>query len=88
MFSYAGFVTIEVIVITTISSFLMLLDAISILKCKATGKDNQSKAIKLAIGNDYEEETDKPDLKKILTKRSANKMRDQEEFGRTDRSES
>lgn len=72
MFSYAGFITIEVIVITTISSFLMLLDAISVLKCKSVGKDNQTKAIRLAIGNEYEEDDDKPEIKKILSRRNFN----------------
>lgn len=39
MFSYAGFVAIEVIALSSILMVLMLLDAVSVLKCKVVGKE-------------------------------------------------
>lgn len=63
-FTYAGFVTIEVIVISTTSTFMMFLDAISVIKCSAVGKGGKSAAILSATGMDpgmdYESDEDKP----------------------------
>ena len=43
MFSYAGFVAIEVIALSSILMVLMLLDAVSVLKCKVVGKEKSRK---------------------------------------------
>lgn len=70
LFSYAGFVSLEVLTISTIMSTLMLLDAISALKCT---KPREQKVVyaegvaKVAAGADYESEDEKPQ-KRIIKK--------------------
>ena len=57
-FSYPGFVALEVIVLSTILMVLLLLDALSSIKCKTVGKAKTNKAIKVATGADYESDDD------------------------------
>ena len=63
MFSYPGFICIEVIVLSSISTVLMLLDAVSVLKCRVEGKDKTNNSIKVAAGADHEEDDDAPSKK-------------------------
>lgn len=55
LFSYPGFICIEVIVLSSIMTVLMLLDALSVLKCRVIGKDRM---LKVASGQDYESDDD------------------------------
>jgi len=57
-FTYAGFVTIEVIIISSVSTFILFLDAISVIKCHSVGKSQKSKSIKTSTGLDYESDQD------------------------------
>ena len=57
-FSYPGFVAVEVIALSTILMVLLLLDALSSIKCKTVGKAKTNKAIKVATGADYESSED------------------------------
>lgn len=57
-FSYPGFVAVEVICLSTILMVLLLLDALSSIKCKTVGKAKTNKAIKVATGADYESDED------------------------------
>jgi len=68
LFSYASFVAIEVIAISTLMACLMLLDAISALKCNTKPDSKLIDANKVATGADYESEDDLPN-KKILKRR-------------------
>jgi len=64
-FSYAGFISLEVITISSISFFMIFLDAIKVLRCQMNAKQLAVKA-----GIDYESDDDKPQKKinKIRTK--------------------
>jgi competence protein ComGC len=70
MFSYPGFVAIEVMVVSSVVTVLMLLDAVSILRCKVIGKAKTNNAIKVASGVDYESDDD-ANLKRILRRKAA-----------------
>jgi hypothetical protein len=56
--SYAGFVACEVILISTVLAVLMLLDALSSIKCKTVGKKKSNRAVRVATGADYESDED------------------------------
>jgi len=77
MFSYPGFICIEVIVLSSVMTVLMLLDAVSVLKCRVVGKDRTNNQIKVASGLDYESDDDNQ-MKKVLKRRN---YRDGEAFG-------
>ena len=51
-FSYPGYVAVEVIFLSTIMAFLMLIDMISAIKCKTIGKNKtiDIQAVKVATG--------------------------------------
>ena len=69
LFSYAGFAAIEVILVSTVSACLLLIDAISALKC-ITPKENKVNvegAARVAAGADYESE-DENTKKRIMKK--------------------
>jgi len=68
IFSYAGFVAIEVIAISTLMACLMLLDAVSALKCRVNPKRSVEPAAQVATGADYESEDEKQGSR-ILKKR-------------------
>ena len=65
-FSYPGFVAVEVIVLSTILMILLLLDALSSIKCKTVGKQKTKKAIRVAEGADYESEEEDETSKRAL----------------------
>lgn len=67
-FSYPGFVAVEVIFLSTIMTMLMLIDAISAVKCKTVGKSKTNKAVKVATGADYESDEDEMNLRKKVSK--------------------
>lgn len=67
-FSYPGFVAVEVIFLSTIMTMLMLIDAISAVKCKTVGKSKTNKAVKVATGADYESDEDEMNLRKEVSK--------------------
>ena len=56
--SYTGFVACEVILLSTVLAVLMLLDALSSVKCKTIGKAKSNRAAKVASGVDYESDED------------------------------
>ena len=64
-FSYPGFVAVEVIFLSTIMTMLMLIDAISAVKCKTVGKSKTNKAVKVATGADYESDEDEMEVTAI-----------------------
>jgi hypothetical protein len=55
----------------------MLLDAVSVLKCRVVGKDRTNNQIKVASGLDYESDDDNQ-MKKVLKRRN---YREGEDFG-------
>jgi hypothetical protein len=58
LWSYAGFAASEVILLSTILAVLMLLDALSSVKCKTIGKRKSNRSAKVATGADYESDED------------------------------
>jgi hypothetical protein len=58
LWSYAGFVACEVILLSTMLAVLMLLDALSSVKCKTIGKPKSNRAARVASGADYESDED------------------------------
>ena len=64
--SYAAYVAIEVIIITTVSSTLLLIDAMSALKCWGVPNKTRDDS-RYKVEGDYESEDDDP--KKRLAKR-------------------
>jgi len=66
--SYPGFVAVEVIFLSSIMTMLMLIDAISAIKCKTVGKRKTNKAIRVATGADYESDEDEMNLRKEVNK--------------------
>jgi len=80
-FSYPGFVAVEVIALSTTLAILMLLDALSSIKCRTVGKSKTNKAIRVATGADYESEDEKPHKRAV--KRQL-KTRDIDDFGDED----
>lgn len=56
--SYTGFVACEVILLSTLLAVLLLLDALSSVKCKTIGKPKSNRASKVASGADYESDED------------------------------
>jgi hypothetical protein len=78
MFSYAGFVAVEVIALSSILAVLMMLDAVTVLKCRARSAD-KNRNVKIATGVDYESDDD------LHSKRILNKGRkprtEMDEFG-------
>lgn len=56
--SYAGYVACEVLIISTTLAVLMLLDALSSVKCKTIGKKKSNRAARVASGADYESDED------------------------------
>jgi uncharacterized membrane protein YciS (DUF1049 family) len=78
MFSYAGFVAVEVIAISSILAVLMMLDAVTVLKCRARTAE-KIKNIKVNSGDDNESDFDLT-TKRILMKgrRQRNEI---DEFG-------
>ena len=75
-FSYAGFLSLEVIMISTISTFMLFLDAISVFRCK---KINERDAA-LKAGIDYESDDDKPINTKVEKKVNKIRTKDLEVF--------
>lgn len=65
-FSYPGFVALEVIVLSTILMILLLLDALSSIKCKTVGKIKTNKAIKVMTGADYESDEEEDNIKPFV----------------------
>ena len=66
-FSYPGFVSVEVIALSTTTAMLMALDALSAIKCKTVGKAKTQKVFKVATGADYESDDD------VVTKQAVRK---------------
>ena len=66
--SYPGFVASEVVTLSTIMTMLLLIDAISAIKCKTVGKRKTNKAIRVATGADYESDEDEMNLKKQIVR--------------------
>jgi hypothetical protein len=64
--SYAAYVAIEVIIITTVSSTLLLIDAMSALKCWGVPNKTRDDS-RYKVEGDYESEDDDP--KKRLARR-------------------
>ena len=58
LWSYTGFAACEVILLSTILAVLMLLDALSSVKCKTIGKSKSNRSAKVATGADYESDED------------------------------
>lgn len=60
--SYAGFAALECIAISTLATFLMLLDAVSALRCNKPREKKQVQhgVARVAAGADYESEDEKP----------------------------
>ena len=85
IFSYTGFIAVEVIFISTLGASLLLLDATTALRCKVKDKDLSSvvpaNAARLALGADYEseDEMDGKKLRKKLAKRT--KLNQADELG-------
>ena len=84
--SYPGFVALEVIVLSTILMVLLLLDALSSIKCKTVGKAKTNKAIKVATGADYESDEDdlkptKRALRQAMQMSRADRQPEVDEFG-------
>ena len=80
--SYAGFVAVEVIFLSSIITMLMLIDAISAIKCKTVGKRKSNKAIKVATGADYESDESEINLRKEVALANRNtRGRTNIEFG-------
>ena len=82
-FSYPGFVALEVIVLSTILMVLLLLDALSSIRCKTVGKEKTKKAIRVAEGADYDSDRDENETSKRAMKHYMNSARnsEQEEYG-------
>jgi hypothetical protein len=76
LFSYASFVAIEVIVISSLAASLMLLDAISALKCKTSESKYKQDGNKVITGLDYESEDDN-EGKRIARKKKWKDMGDE-----------
>jgi uncharacterized membrane protein len=68
LWSYPGFVAVEVIFLSSIMTMLMLIDAISAIKCKTVGKRKTNKAVRVATGADYESDEDEMNLRKQVNK--------------------
>ena len=66
--SYPGFVAAEVVVLSSIMTMLLAIDAISAIKCKTVGKSKTNKAIRVATGADYESDEDEVNLKKQIVR--------------------
>ena len=82
LYSYPGFVAVEVMTLSSIIAMLLAIDAISAIKCKTVGKRKTNKAIKVATGADYESDEDEVNLKKKVLK--SNKVtigRGKDDFG-------
>lgn len=82
LYSYPGFVAVEVMTLSSIIAILLAIDAISAIKCKTVGKRKTNKAIKVATGADYESDEDEVNLKKKVLK--SNKVtigRGKDDFG-------
>lgn len=75
-FSYPGFVSFEVICLSTILAVLTFLDTLSSIKCKTIGKLKANKGLKVATGVDSEEDEDE-----AARKRVARRKKEQDEFG-------
>ena len=85
-FSYPGFVAVEVIVLSTILMVLLMLDALSSIKCKTVGKEKTKKALKVATGADYESDEDemkptKRALRQAMKVSRADRQPEVDEFG-------
>jgi len=86
LFSYAGFVALEVIAISTLMSCLMLVDSVSALSCAKTkakigAAPAPAKVQSAVVDLDYESE-DEDAGKRMLKKKRGNK--EVEEFGEDD----
>lgn len=80
--SYPGFVAAEVVVLSTFVAILLMIDAVSAIKCKTVGKKKTNKAIKVATGADYESDEDEINMRKRVTKQAqSNRVRDADDFG-------
>lgn len=77
--SYAGFVSAEVICLSSIMTILLLLDAISAIKCKTVGKRKLLKDITVATAADYESDEDERNLKRQV--RDAHRIKEEDVFG-------
>ena len=65
--SYAGFAACEVILLSTMLAVLMLLDALSSVKCRSIGKaKTTSRSVKVASGADYESDEDERPSKRAM----------------------
>ena len=80
--SYAGFVAVEVICLSSIIMMLLAIDALSAIKCKTVGKRKTNKAIRVATGADYESDEDEVNLKKqVLKQNKTTRGKAQDDFG-------
>lgn len=69
IFSYAGFVSIEVVFISVIMFCIMALDAVSACRCKHHPKEKKAyQTSKVTSGADYESEDENPG-KRLVKKR-------------------
>lgn len=75
MFSYTGFLCIEVIIVSSVMAVLMLLDAISALKCKVVGKGKENQKVRSKFDGESDEE-DK-NLKKVLNRKKTSNGADE-----------
>lgn len=73
--SYAGFAACEVVVISTILAVLMLLDALSSIRCRTIGKSNPNYAAKVASGAEYESDEDERPSKRAMKNQKLAMMR-------------
>ena len=63
LWSLPGFVCAEVIFLSTIMQLLVLIDAITAIKCKTVGKRKVLVNTNIATGADYESDEDERNLK-------------------------
>ncbi len=70
---------------STFVAILLLIDAISAIKCKTVGKRKTNKAIRVATGADYESDEDEVNLRKNVQKQAKEaRFKDREAFGGDD----
>ncbi len=79
LFSYAGFVAVEVVAISSTLAVLMMLDAVTVLKCRAR-KAEKNRNVKIKTSTDYESDEDVTS-KRILAKGRKAIRTEHDEFG-------
>ena len=75
LFSYCGFASLEVIVISSLMNMIMLLDSLSACRCRVKPNKKQIEPGNQQVNAEYESEDDKT-IKRILKKH-----KQQDEFG-------